>query len=154
MEKSLKARAVELLSRREYSRRELQQRLKPHAENPEEIEAVLTELAERHWQSDERFAGQFAEIKGRRWGSRRLTQALREKGVDKDTIAGAIESHDDLAVACDVWQRKFGSLPQTQQEKAKQMRFLAARGFPMDVISKVLSGSALDDFAGDDGADD
>ncbi|MGL6072046.1 recombination regulator RecX [Craterilacuibacter sp.] len=151
MEKSLKARAVELLSRREYSRRELQQRLKPYTENPDEIEAVLTDLAERHWQSDERFAGQFAEAKGRRWGSRRLTQALREKGVDNETIAGAIEGHDDLAIACQVWLRKFGTLPATPQDKARHMRFLAARGFPMDVIRKVLSGVALDELTdGDD----
>ncbi|MBI3145525.1 MAG: recombinase RecX, partial [Pseudogulbenkiania sp.] len=56
MEKSLKARAVDLLSRREHSRRELERRLAPFADSAEQLAALLDELAERGWQSDNRFA--------------------------------------------------------------------------------------------------
>ncbi|WP_235844299.1 recombination regulator RecX [Crenobacter intestini] len=146
-EKSLMARAVELLSRREYSRRELFARLKPHAADPDEIEAVLAELAERHWQSDERYAQALAQSKQGRWGSTRLAQALRSKGVDRDTIAEALDGIDDLAACRGLWQKKFGTAPADAQEKARQMRFLAARGFPADVVRKVLAeaGHSHDD---------
>ncbi|MBV8647643.1 MAG: recombination regulator RecX [Paludibacterium sp.] len=144
MKKSLMARAVDLLSRREYSRRELILRLRPHAESPEELEQVLAKLADRAWQSDQRFAEQFTQSKAGKYGSQRLRMALREKGVDDETIAEALAGQDDLAAARAVWQRKFGVPPASPQDKARQTRFLAARGFPQEIIRKVLGGS-LDD---------
>ncbi|RXZ42527.1 recombination regulator RecX [Crenobacter cavernae] len=145
--KSLKARAVDLLSRREYSRRELFQKLAPHAESTEEVDALLAELAEHGWQSDTRFAEQTASSKGRRYGSRRLAAELREKGVDADTITEALAGQDDVALARQLWQKKFGQKPQSREEWAKQMRFLAARGLPMDAIRKAMDGAEEDDFA-------
>ncbi|MEN3811282.1 recombinase RecX, partial [Chromobacterium piscinae] len=62
--KSLKARAAELLSRREYTRQELVRRLAPFADSEDELNAALDELAAADWQSDDRFARQFASSKG------------------------------------------------------------------------------------------
>ncbi|WP_024303304.1 recombination regulator RecX [Pseudogulbenkiania sp. MAI-1] len=146
MEKSLKARAVDLLSRREHSRRELERRLAPFAESEEQLAALLDELAASGWQSDSRFAEQFADVKGRKYGSRRIAQALREKGLDREAIHAALEQQDDEAVARALWQRKFGTPPASPQDRARQMRFLATRGFPMDVIRRVLQGAVDEDF--------
>ncbi len=44
----------------------------------------------------------------------------------------------ELEVAREVWKKKFGTAPQDEKEKAKQVRFLQARGFSLDVIFKVL----------------
>lgn len=150
MEKSLRARAVDLLSRREYTRRELERRLAPFAESPEQLTALLDELAERSWQSDQRFAQQFADSKGQRYGSRRLQQEMRQRGVDAELIRDALQGRDDLAAAQVQWLKKFGRMPDTPQERARQIRFLAGRGFPMSVIGKVLSGVDDDDFPADE----
>jgi len=139
------ARAVDLLSRRDYSRRELEQRLRPHAESEEQLSALLEQLAERCWQSDQRCAEQFALSKGRQYGSLRLRHALREKGIASDTIDSALAQQNDLQTARALWRRKFGALPLSPQEKARQLRFLMARGFPSEVIRQVLAG-ALDDM--------
>lgn len=141
MEKSLMARAVDLLARREYSRRELRERLARHAASPEELERLLDELAERHWQSDTRFAEQFSRARGDKYGSLRLKHEMRERGIDPALISETLAGRDDLACAREVWQRKFGEQPVTPQDKARQIRFLAARGFPLDVIRKVLAGA-------------
>ncbi|QBJ79042.1 MULTISPECIES: recombination regulator RecX [Aquitalea] len=146
MEKSLKARAVDLLSRREYTRRELERRLAPFAESPEQLATLLDELAERNWQSDSRFARQFADIKGQKYGTRRLQQEMRQRGVAQEDIADALAERDDLALARRQWEKKFGSVATTPQERAKQMRFLAARGFGMGVIRQVMAGRDEDDF--------
>ena len=53
-QKTLRARALDILSRQEISRAELKRKLAPHAESEEEIERVLNEFADRRWQSDER----------------------------------------------------------------------------------------------------
>ena len=44
------------------------------------------------------------------------------------------------ATAWAVWQQKFGQPPATPQERMKQMRFLASRGFGGEVVSKVVKG--------------
>ncbi|QEL54633.1 recombination regulator RecX [Chromobacterium paludis] len=144
--KSLKARAVELLSRREYSRRELVRRLAPFADSAEQLESVLDELAAANWQSDDRFAQQYAASKGAKFGSRRLSQEMRQRGVDDDTIRQALAGRDDLASAREQWRKKFGRPPADAAEKAKQYRFLAQRGFPADVIRQVITGGADDDI--------
>ncbi|MEQ6290138.1 recombination regulator RecX [Vogesella sp. GCM10023246] len=142
--KSLKARAVDLLSRREYSRLELKRRLAPFADSAEELEALLDELAANRWQSDSRFAEQFASSRARKYGSRRIVMEMRERGIDRDTIRDALSGQDELATAREQWRKKFGQPPADAAERAKQMRFLAGRGFDMDIIRKVIAGS--DDF--------
>lgn len=150
MEKSLKARAVDLLSRREYTRRELERRLAPFAESAEQLATLLDELAERNWQSDSRFAQQFTDSRGQKYGSRRLQQEMRQRGVSQEQISSVLDGRNDLALARQQWEKKFGSVASTPQERAKQMRFLAARGFAMDIIRQVMAGSAEDDdFPGD-----
>ena len=142
--KSLRARAVDLLSRREYSRLELKRRLAPFAASAEELDALLDELAARHWQSDSRFAEQFASSRAQKYGSRRIAMEMRERGIDRDTIREALAEQDDLATAREQWRKKFGQPPADAAERAKQMRFLASRGFGMDIIRKVISG--CDDY--------
>ena len=150
MEKSLKARAVDLLSRREYTRRELERRLAPFAESPEQLATLLDELAERNWQSDSRFAQQFTDSRGQKYGSRRLQQEMRQRGVSQEQISSVLDGRNDLTLARRQWEKKFGNVASTPQERAKQMRFLAARGFGMDIIRQVMAGSTEDDdFSGD-----
>ena len=73
-EKSLRARALDLLSRGEYSRLQLAQKLAKHSEDEAEISALLDDLAERGWQSDERYAEVLIHSKSQRLGNRRLQQ--------------------------------------------------------------------------------
>jgi regulatory protein len=78
----------------------------------------------------------------RRFGTRKITQELRQKGLSNDAIAGARESLKDseLDAARDVWRRKFGTPPADARDKARQMRFLQGRGFGLDIIRKVVAG--------------
>jgi regulatory protein len=46
----------------------------------------------------------------------------------------------ELARAQAVWRKKFGTLPETLGERAKQARFLATRGFSQGIIGKILKG--------------
>jgi regulatory protein len=45
-----------------------------------------------------------------------------------------------------VWARRFGGDPATDAaERARQMRFLTARGFSAEVIRRVIRGAVEDD---------
>lgn len=133
--KSLKARALDLLARREYSRLELKRRLAPHAESEDEIDSLLAELSERQWQSDERYAEAFIHSKSRSRGRLRLQQELAAKGVDESLVRANLPDRDtELANALAVLHKKFPAPPQDFQEKQKQIRFMLYRGFEMDIV--------------------
>ena len=57
----------------------------------------------------------------------------------------AVAALDDLDGAHSVWQKKYGKLPESREEWAKQARFLQSRGFGFDVIKRVLKGMPGDD---------
>ena len=145
---SLRNKALQYLARRDYARAELHQKLLPFTENPDEIKAILDDFTTRGWLSDTRFAEQWAHQRGVRYGAQRLKQELRMKGVADATIATTLSdiagTEEDRARA--VWQRKFGSPAADNKEKARQLRFLAARGFSLDVIYKVVASCEVDDY--------
>lgn len=137
---SLHARALQCLARREHSRAELAAKLLLHVEEGEDIEAVLDDLAKRNWISDERVTEQVVLHCRSRFGLQRIVHELRQKGIAEELITAALPEIKDseLSAAREVWQRKFGALPQDPKEKARQMRFLQSRGFGWDVIFQVL----------------
>ena len=137
----LRVRALQLLTRRDYCRAELKGKLVPHAESEEELDVVLDTLQSERLLSDTRYAAQRVVARAGRYGNARLKQELRQKGVADDEIAAALPEGGDETERCRaVWQRKFGDLPQTPEERAKQMRFLQYRGFSSEAIRRTLRG--------------
>lgn len=137
--KSLRARALEILARREISRHELKRKLAPYAEREEEIERILEEFTERNWQSDQRFTEAFIHSKSRLYGALRLQQTLAEKGIDPETARTLLPDADqEYANAKAVLVKKFKHPAADLSEKQKQMRFLAYRGFNMDTIHRAM----------------
>jgi regulatory protein len=139
-ELSLRVRAMRYLARREHSRAELHGKLLPHVQEGEDLAAVLDELEKRNWLSDARAATQWVDAKRGRFGTQRIAHELRQKGIAENLIDEAMPQlkETELDAAREVWQKKFGVLPQDAKERARQARFLQSRGFSMDVIFKVL----------------
>jgi len=110
------------------------------------IDATLERLQALGLQSDSRFAENYVRGRQARTGSRRLAAELRQRGVDGDTIGEALATlgESDLQRARALWARRF-SASRDPRERARQMRFLAARGFDMGVIRAVVGGGAGDD---------
>ena len=137
---SLRARALKALARREHSRQELQAKLQSHAEDPAEIGSLLDDLEKRGWLSEARFVEQLTTVRRRRFGAARILHELREKGVTEAALSAAQSRLKDgeVEAARAVWKKKFGSLPTTLEERAKQSRFLASRGFSAEAVRTVL----------------
>ncbi|GAA5233924.1 recombination regulator RecX [Verticiella sediminum] len=136
-------RAVDYLSRREHSRFELSRKLARHAEEPGEVESVLDELAAQGLLSEARFAESLVNRKAGRLGTSRIVQELRQHGVKAESVAQvrAELAATELARAHEVWRKRFGRPADDPAGRAKQMRFLAARGFGHDVIRRVVAGA-------------
>ncbi len=145
---SLRARAIGWLARRDHSRSELRQKLARLCASTADIEALLDALEAERLLSDQRYAAGVARVRGARFGSQRVANELRQKGVGAEVAALVADlKAGDLDLALAVWARKFGVAPVDAAERARQMRFLQARGFPGDVIRKVVpkAGAGTED---------
>lgn len=138
---SLKARALRFLAAREHSRLELRRKLARHCDDADEIERVLDELAAQGWLSAERFVESVLNRRAAAQGTARIKQELQRHGVDKElataALAGLAATESERALG--VWRRRFGAAPADAKERAKQIRFLQARGFSAAVIRTLLS---------------
>ena len=139
---SLKGRALAALARREYSRLELARKLQPHAESAEQLDAVLDALEAAKLLSNARFAESLAHRRAERFGVARVKQELKSHQLAPELIAAQVDQlrTTEFERARVVWQKRFGEPPLDAQARARQMRFLAARGFSADVIRRVVGG--------------
>lgn len=138
-------RAVRLLASREHSVRELTGKLQAKGVDAATAGLVVDDLRGRGLQSDTRFAESFVRSRlGRGHGPVRIRQELIQRGIEESLVDEALaESADDAtdwqALACEARARKFGdALPRDRNDWGRQARFLARRGFPTDVIYRVL----------------
>ncbi len=141
--------AMDLLARREHSRRELINKLKIRGFEGEEVEAYLDRLAEKDLQSDQRFAESYVRMRsGNGYGQRRISQELTQKGIAESRISQIYEEMalDWYQIALEIWQKKYNQLPGNDLKlKAKQSRFLQYRGFDFDIINWIFSRSSDED---------
>ena len=139
---SLKARALRWLANREHSKLELRTKLLRAAgglHTAAEIDTLLEHLATQGHLSNERFVESRLHARSARFGNRRIEQELRQHGVTLDALTQAQLRATEVARAREVWRKKFGVLAQDAPGRARQARFLAARGFSADVVHKIVS---------------
>ena len=165
---SLKARALQWLAQREHSRVELRRKLLRLAERRSAelagdsrdaasladlavgVDELLDWLVAHRYLSEARFVESRVNARALRYGNVRVRLELAQHGatLDDDTAQRLKDSEWERARA--VWARKFGGAPAaTAAERARQMRFLAGRGFSPDVIRRVVqqAAAAADDEA-------
>jgi len=135
-----------MLARREYGRAELGTRLVAKGASRDEADGVLDELERLGYLSDARFANAVVAQKAGQYGRRAIVHALRERRVEPSAAHDALralEGTDELAEATALWQRRFGTPPRDEREKARQLRFLLARGYGTSVALKVLRAAGV-----------
>lgn len=148
---SLKARALRLLALREHTRAELHSKLARKLgedESEADITRALDALEQAGLINEARAAESLLHRRAPRFGSARVLRELREQGTPEPLIEQAADTlrATELERARAVWQRKFGIPPGDAQERARQMRFLAARGFSFEVARRAIGSSADDDW--------
>lgn len=139
---SLKGRALRLLARREYSRAELERKLAAFEEVPGTLAQALDALQAKDFINEQRVVDSVVHRRAPRLGAGRVRQELERKGLDREAVASAVAAlaSTELARARDVWQKKFGSTaPVDAADRARQMRFLASRGFSGEVVRRVVN---------------
>ena len=140
--------AMDLLARREHGRVELTRKLRSRGAADELIEVALDRLAEEGLLSEARYLEAFVSYRARAgYGPLRIREELTQRGLARSDIEQALRDSgiDWREQLEDTWRRKFaGELPTDARERARQGRFLSYRGYPLDLIGRLLRG-ALDD---------
>lgn len=156
---SLKGRAVQWLAQREHSRSELRTKLlnllrrqaaadaaaaggppsEPALDDTEQrIDALLDWLSAQGHLSEARFVESRVNARQRRYGNLRIRQELQQHGLSLDDEARRALEASEVARATEVCRRKFPERPADAAGRARQMRFLAGRGFSAEVVRAVL----------------
>lgn len=141
---SLRAQAIRLLARREYACAELRQKLLAKGAAAEDVRLLLDDLAAQGLLSDARYARAKVVSKSAAFGRRRIAEELKAKGIARADIDAALAevAIDDEVTLRALWQRRFGRAPVDERDKARQVRFLQARGFALSAILRLLQDSA------------
>ena len=144
---SLKGRALRYLAAREHSRAELERKPRGPATDSGELARTRDDLEAKGFISAERVAESVLHRRSSRFGTARIRRELQDKGLDVETVQHAVErlQATEVARARDVWRRKFGEPALDAAGRAKQMRFLATRGFGAETIRRVVAGGSDDD---------
>lgn len=139
-------RALRLLSIRDHAEVELRRKLRKAEHEPAEIDAAIERVRALGYIDDARFARLRASslVSQGHLGPRGVREKLRQAGV-KDELASAalskaMEGKDELELARELVARKHPAAVGSKDQKvrARAARFLAGRGFSMDVIYRAL----------------
>ena len=138
---SAKARAVDLLSRREHGRAELFGKLVKKQVPRGEIEAALDSLEELGLLDDHRAASgltrYYVELRG--YGPNKLRQVLRrERRFPDHVVTQVMEELDvDWRAKCMALAERRGIRGPERKDREKLVRFLIGRGFPPGLCFEV-----------------
>lgn len=137
----LRSYAFAVLTRREYSKADLIEKLALYAMDRDEVLKLVDELARENYQSDQRVAEIMLSSQKRKGkGPNRIKLALKSKKIDASLIQEELKETDWNEQAYQLKVKKYGTKVEKEPKlKAKQIRFLMYRGFEMDAIIKAIT---------------
>ena len=132
--------AVNLLSRRDHSERELMTKLTQKGYSDGAEEAII-KLRDGGYVSDERFARLYVrELQTfKKYGKRRIEQELYRKGVDREIIREVLEETDfDESDLVSLIERKYGRYLSDEKGIVKTINGLLRMGYSYGEIRNAL----------------
>ncbi|ENU97644.1 regulatory protein RecX [Acinetobacter variabilis] len=142
----LRSYAFAVLTRKEYSKAELIEKLALYAEDRNEVVTLVEELSRENYQSDQRVAEIMLSSQKRKGkGPNQIKMKLKSKKIDTALVSEELKETDWVQQAYELKLRKYGpEVTKDPKLKAKQIRFLMYRGFEMDAIMKAISRKTED----------
>ena len=104
------------------------------------VDQLLDWLAANNYLSETRFVESRVNARSRKQGTLRIKLELSRHGLTLEPEQAASLRETEFARARALWLRKFGERAPDARLRAKQARFLAARGFAADVVRRVVGG--------------
>ncbi len=103
------------------------------------VDALLDRLQAEGLLSDERFVQSRLRVRAGGAGLRRIEAELARHALELPAQDRQALQAGELERAIALWQRRFGGVAAEPKLRARQMRFLAGRGFAADVIRRAAA---------------
>lgn len=143
----VKLRCMNLLQSRDYTRKQLEDKLKQGEYSQDCIDKAIDYVSSYGYIDDLRYARDYIEYHLSSRSRARIETDLMRKGIDGDTIRQAFGELNELGIEQDeaamirdlLEKKKYCAETATRQEQQKMYGFLYRRGFHSDAISRALS---------------
>ena len=138
----IRAKAIELLARREHSRLELRQKLAQRGFPAERLDPVLNQLAAEGLLNEGRYAEIYACSRADQgYGPLRIASELRERGIPQELVDQALTGleSDWLPKLGELHRKRFKSrIPADVAGRIQQTRVLRQHGFTLEQIKHLF----------------
>ena len=133
--------ALDLLSRREHSRKELNLKLMKRFESKNDINFTLNRLEENNLLCDSRFAEEYVQARRKKgFGPIKISAELEKRGVNESLISSEIDKFDDWEDLAELsFKKRFpDGVSKDFKKLQKQKIYLSNKGFTFYQIELVL----------------
>ncbi|MBQ8159350.1 MAG: regulatory protein RecX [Clostridia bacterium] len=135
-----------ILSSKDYTEKELRQKLLRIGYRPLTVDMTINKLLELHFLDDAAYAKRYVEgYAEQRRGKRRIAMDLRKKGLGQEDIDAALElvdPDDELQHAQEIARQKLQRIPDGEDPRKttqKILAMLARRGYSYDTAKEAIS---------------
>ena len=140
--KAIYNKALDIISRREHSKKELTDKLAKKYDFPELVDSVIYGLLEKNLLNDYRYSESYVVARKRKgFGPKKIGYELISRGVNENTVSEVIDAEggwNDAALKA--FNKKFkAGIGKDFKEQNKQKIFLQNRGFSFEEIDSVFS---------------
>ena len=154
--KRAKLRAMNLLKSREYTVKQLQDKLRTGGYPEEVIEEALEYVAGFHYTDDLRYAVGFIQEQAERRSRRRIEQDLLGRGIDRDTLEKAWsqweeqggEQNEQEMIRALLAKKGFDPNEADLKERQRMYGFLMRKGFSAEQVRRAVLEERGRFFAG------
>ena len=144
--------ALKLLARRDYSIKDLEDKLKSSGFLPSQVEEAVSKCKGLNYLNDDRFSEEFIlQYRRKGFGPLHIKQKLKSKGLNIDIITESLAKNycrsEELDACKCVLAKKLRVTSDHimgSKKKASLFRFLMGRGFHADVVRQVLDDYRID----------
>ena len=140
--KAIYNKALDIISRREHSQKELTDKLAKKYDIPELINSVIHNLIEKNLLNDLRFSQAYVVARKRKgFGPKKIGYELVSRGVNESTASEVIDAEGGWnEAALKAFNKKFkAGIGEDFKEQNKQKVFLQNRGFSFQEIDSVFN---------------
>lgn len=133
--------AIFLLSRREYSEKEMREKLIQRECTENEIIEIISKLKYNKYLSDERFAISFINLKGAKFGNEYIKTLLKSNhNISKDLLEKIMEQLPDEIdrIKKIIFKKYYKKDLKNLKERIKVTRYLVSKGFSYSNIKLAL----------------
>lgn len=144
--KRAKLRCMNLLKSRDYTRKQLADKLRQGGYPPEIIEEALAYVESYGYINDKNYVRSFIEYNMQTKSRKRIEHDLAQKGISKELVGEVFDELQEAGLEMDeaamirklLLKKNFSVKESTYAERQKMCAFLYRKGFHADAISKVL----------------